>query len=92
MKKLAGLFPGRIEILEDASGPTDTDAPLPGATEADILNLLARRPTTLRGIAQGLSIHPHEAAKRLETLLKAGRVGTEKSGRTVFYKLSKVGA
>ena len=92
LKKLAGLFPGRIEILEDLIGTEGADASVTEATEADILNLLARRPTTLRGIAQGLSIHPHEAAKRLETLLKAGRVGTEKSGRTVFYKLSKVGA
>jgi len=91
LKKLAGLFPGRVEILEDSSGPTDTDAPLTEATDADILNMLARRPSTLGGIARGLGFHPHEAAKRLEALLKTGRVDTEKSGRRVFYKPAGAG-
>jgi wyosine [tRNA(Phe)-imidazoG37] synthetase (radical SAM superfamily) len=87
MKKLAGMFSGEVEIL--ASDPPTVSPPdaASDATDADILNLLARRPCSLEGVALGLNLHPHEAAKRLEKLLKDGCIATLRSGSAVFYKL-----
>jgi len=87
MKKLAGLFTGKVELMESAPTQISPSKVSSDATEADILNLLARRPCTLEGVALGLNLHAHDAAKRLERLLKGGRIAMQRSGRTVFYKL-----
>lgn len=89
LKKLAGLFNGEVEILADTVSLTKQADHVPNATDADILNLLARRPCALEGIVQGLNLHPHDAAKRLDNFLKTGHVAAEKSGRTVFYRISR---
>ena len=87
MKTLAGLFAGAVEILENAPPTVGASETTSDTTDADICNLLARRPCTLEGVALGLSLHPHDAAKRLEKLLAGKNIITQRNGRTVFYKL-----
>ncbi len=85
MKKLAGLFAGAVEILENAPaavGPAETPS---DTTDADICNLLARRPCTLEGVALGLSLHPHDAAKRLERLIAGKTVTAKRNGGKIYY-------
>ena len=86
MKTLAGLFAGTVDILENAPPAAETPEAATDATEADILNLLGRRPCTLEGVALGLNLHPHDAAKRLEKLLREKNIASHRNGRTVFYK------
>ena len=86
IKKLASLFPGPVDILEKTTPLDFSDVNRSDTTDADILNLLARRPCTLEGICMGLNLHPHDAAKRIEKLLTGGRVATQRNGHTVFYR------
>ncbi|GAB6270700.1 MAG: radical SAM protein [Smithella sp.] len=88
MKKLAGLFSGPVDILENASPEAAFGTAASDTTDADILNLLARRPCTLEGISLGLNLHPHDTAKRIEKLMSAKRVATQRNRRTLFYKLA----
>ncbi|NLA40605.1 MAG: radical SAM protein [Smithella sp.] len=88
MKKLAGLFTGKVELLPNDQPVVSVLDATSEATDADILNLLARRPCSLEGIAQGLNLHPHDAAKRLKKLLGERHINSHRNGRTVFYKRS----
>jgi predicted ArsR family transcriptional regulator len=56
------------------------------ATEADILNLLRRRPCTLRDLADGLRLHPAEAMKQIDPLLASGVLTAASEGGRVFYR------
>jgi wyosine [tRNA(Phe)-imidazoG37] synthetase (radical SAM superfamily) len=88
MKKLVGLFSGSIDLLESPLPEAAFGAAASDTTDADILNLLARRPCTLEGISLGLNLHPHDAAKRIEKLMSVKRVATQRNARTLFYKLA----
>ncbi len=88
MKTLAGLFSPVAEILEITHPAHADEANLSNVTDADIMNLLARRPCTLDGISAGLGLHPHEAAKRIEHLRNNNAIETTRNGRKVFYKLT----
>ncbi len=85
MKILAGLFAGAVEILENAPSRISPSGIPSDATDADILNLLARRPCTLEGVALGLNLHPHDAAKRLELLITGKGVTAKRNGGKIYY-------
>jgi len=91
MKKLAGLFSGSVDLLENAPPMASSGAEASDTTDADILNLLARRPCTIEGISLGLNLHPHDTAKRIEKLLGVKLVITQRNGRALFYKLEDNG-
>jgi hypothetical protein len=76
-----------VELIGD-SGPESPPAPSPyAATDADILDLLTRRPCTAGGVAAGLSLHIQEAAKRLEALAEVGSVDILQKEDEIFYRL-----
>lgn len=89
MKKLAGLFSGPVDILENALPETVFGTAASDINDADILNLLARRPCTLTGICSGLVLHPHDAAKRLGQLADEKRIVTLRTDHDVFYKITE---
>lgn len=89
MKKLAGLFSGPVDILENASPEAVFGTAASDINDADILNLLARRPCTLTGICSGLVLHPHDAAKRLGQLADEKRIVTLRTDHDVFYKITE---
>lgn len=87
MKKLALLFPGEVDVVSE----NECD-PLPGVSQNDtstseIINLLARRPCTLVGICSGLSLHPHDAAKKLKSLVDKKLITMLRADHDVFYKI-----
>jgi wyosine [tRNA(Phe)-imidazoG37] synthetase (radical SAM superfamily) len=87
LSRLAQCFNGPVELISD-SGPERSPLPYPGAvTDADILDLLARRPCKAGGVAAGLSLHIQEAAKRLESLVKTGIVAVQQKDGDIFYCL-----
>lgn len=89
MKTLAGLFSGPVDILEDVPSADISCAEGFGSTDADIWNLLARRPSTIEGICLGLSLHPHDAAKRLQRLIEEHLITTLRTDKAVFYKIAE---
>ncbi|MFA7177943.1 MAG: hypothetical protein WC114_11885, partial [Smithellaceae bacterium] len=85
MKTLAGLFAGAVEILENAPPTVGASETTSDTTDADICNLLARRPCTLEGVALGLNLHPHDAAKRIERLIGDKTVTAKRNGGKIYY-------
>jgi len=85
MKKLAGFFAGAVEIPENATPAVGASETTSDTSDADICNLLARRPCTLEGVALGLSLHPHDAAKRLERLITGKAVTAKRNGGKIYY-------
>lgn len=85
MQALAGLFPGRVEII--ASGrETAGAAQAPSEVQdEDILDLLGRRPCTTADVAAGLGIHLNQAIKHLEILAAAGKVGTILTAGRIYH-------
>jgi wyosine [tRNA(Phe)-imidazoG37] synthetase (radical SAM superfamily) len=87
LSRLAQCFSGPVELISD-SYPERPPVPSPYAvTDADILDLLTRRPCTAGGVAAGLSLHIQEAAKRLESFAKAGTVVVLQKDGAIFYGL-----
>ncbi len=54
-------------------------------TEAEVLELLRRRPCTLDDIAAGLGMHRNEALKYIDTLLSRVEIMTAQRNSTTFY-------
>ncbi len=86
MEKLATLFSGVVEIIGAAEKNKTSDKSLRDATDADIINLLVRRPSTISGICAGLALHPHEATKKIQHLVEEGLVTTVRADHDLFYK------
>lgn len=88
MRKFAGLFSCPVDILDNVSSADLSGSAASDTTNADILNLLARRPCTLEGICLGLGLHPHDAVKRIQRLLEDKAISTTRSNHNLFYKIS----
>jgi len=58
------------------------------ATRDNVLELLRRRPCTLKDIADGLNMHVSEATKHIDTLLVEHRVVAERRGPETYYRTS----
>jgi len=82
---LKELLPGMVEIIRE-EGPDHFEvSAFSEGREEDVLALLRRRPCTSEDIADGLGIHVTEALKRLNVLVKLGKVTFIISGRRNFY-------
>lgn len=86
MNELAGLFSGTVDILENASPADKVHTEDTSSTDADILNLVVRRPCTFEGICLGLGLHSHDAAKRIQRLVEAKLITSLRADHDVFYK------
>jgi wyosine [tRNA(Phe)-imidazoG37] synthetase (radical SAM superfamily) len=89
MRKLAGLFSCPVDILDNVSSSDLDETARSAATDKDILNLLARRPCTLEGISAGLGLHPHDAAKRLQSLIAKQLITAIRTDNGPFYKTER---
>lgn len=89
MEKLAGFFPGTVEIIGGAQSSNISERASKETAGEDILNLLARRPSTLSGICVGLGLHPHDAAKRLQRLVEERAITAIRADHDLFYKISE---
>lgn len=88
--------PGRLQALAPLFGETAEAAADyrrgPGrACSAircdDVLELLRRRPCTLPDIASGLGIHPNEAIKHIDALLRNDLIDSVREENGVYYRI-----
>jgi len=87
LEALAMLFDPPAEVVaefrEAPAGPGG------GATPEDVLALLARRPCSVKDVADGLGVAPNEAVKLLDALAAAGRAQARVRNAGVFYVASE---
>lgn len=84
LERLARLFGQRGEVItERASHRFEADAEI---RFTELLDLVARRPCTVQDIANGLGIHPAEAAKQTEELERNGRIERVVHGRDLYFR------
>ncbi len=87
MEKLAGYFPGKVEIISEAAGCDSTTSSVAPSAEVEIAELLRRRPCTVEGIAKGLGMSPNEALKHVNSLVGRGEVVPGRVGTELFYSM-----
>ncbi len=89
--ELADLFTPPAEVIADFEPEQSRAAP---AFNGQIRELLQRRPCTIRDIATGLGLHPNEAAKEIERLLRSGLVLEVRkgNGEGTYYRASRESA
>lgn len=87
LSDLSKIFPKTVEVISDASPPNPLPARMSAVADEEILELLARRPCTPRGVAAGLNLHLQEAAKRLHAMAKAGKIVVLRKDDAVFYQV-----
>ncbi len=90
LARLARCLGGRAECIADFRPDAETATPRSRAGERAILELLARRPCTVSGIADGLAIHPQEAVKRLDDLLRRGLVAVNERDGERYFGLKRI--
>lgn len=90
INNLARLFTGAVDIISDDESVDLSDNTARDAAGEEIVSLLARRPCTLTGICSGLSLHPHDAAKKLKKLVDEKRITTLRASHEVFYKILEI--
>ncbi len=83
------IFFPRAEVIAEYAAPAASASYESSAGE--VLALLRRRPCSLQDVAKGLAIHPAQAAKHIEALLKQKTVRQIKSGANSFYKADSPG-
>jgi len=86
--RFAKMFGERAEIIADFDQVFEHED-FEGSRES-VSNLLRRRPCSLEGVVQGLGVHPNEALKFLDDLLKDGTVTTLSRNGTIFYVVNAI--
>ncbi len=82
------------QIADDLSNHCEVIAAYPDThatndfqlTRDDILNLLRRRPCSLKDIANGLCMHINEVTKQINRLVSDGEIKTAIEHGTVYYE------
>jgi wyosine [tRNA(Phe)-imidazoG37] synthetase (radical SAM superfamily) len=83
LAEFAQLLGDKTEIVaEFAAADVQPAGP---ASPQDILDMVKRHPCSIEDIAKGLAIHRAEAVKHVEHLLKEGKIGPERRGKTEYY-------
>jgi len=82
MGALAKLFDPPAEIIAEYS--SDSSAKV-RANEADILDMLKRRPCTLDQICRVFGLHKNEASKYLGKLLRMKKIRHQEKDRNAYY-------
>jgi wyosine [tRNA(Phe)-imidazoG37] synthetase (radical SAM superfamily) len=84
MLELAGLFGPSAEVISDREAAS---AAAQATSDEEILALLARRPSTVEGIARGLGVAAGEVLKRLDRLCDERLLTFSREGAQVFYRI-----
>ena len=83
LEEIRAMVGPKARIVADASGlPHDGEVT---ATEAQVLEMLRRRPCTVEDIASGMSVPPQEARKHVQRLLAQERIVEQRRGTRTYY-------
>jgi wyosine [tRNA(Phe)-imidazoG37] synthetase (radical SAM superfamily) len=88
MRAACRIFGDRAEIIAALPSRQPGPSARPG-TDADILALLQRRPSTIGAIAGGLHLVPAEVAKRIDALARQGLVTIVPGEKEVFFTVQR---
>jgi wyosine [tRNA(Phe)-imidazoG37] synthetase (radical SAM superfamily) len=83
MTAIASFLGGPVEVIAAFNG---AGAPAPGAGDADLLEMLARRPMTAPDLARALGLPLNLVQKRLEDLCKSGLISHNIYQDQGFYR------
>ncbi len=86
MREIAAMFGEKAEIILPFERDSQPGAVIKG--EAAVLEMISRRPCSLRDISSGLGMHENEVVKYASSLKSAGKVVERRQGETVFYSLA----
>lgn len=86
MRKICRAFGKKSEVIADYSAPAAESTSAPDA--GNLLTLLRRRPCTVKDIADGLGLHPTQAAKALEHLCDTHEIIEQRIGSNVYFRAS----
>ena len=89
MERFKGCFPGTVEVIGNQADALSPVSEGEISTARDILDLLARRPCTIEGVASGLGLAPAEALKHLESLRQQGKATAAGTLGGVFYNVNE---
>ena len=81
LDELAALFTPHAEVIADLPASAGVGT----ATQADVLELVSRRPCTIADIASGLGIHHGEALKAATSLVDQGAAKLHTHEGRPFY-------
>jgi len=84
MASFARLFGRKSSVVSERRGRRTPSSG--AATDEEILALLTRRPSTARGISEGLDLHIGEVTKRLDALAGRGQIVSVRRDGTVFFE------
>jgi wyosine [tRNA(Phe)-imidazoG37] synthetase (radical SAM superfamily) len=90
MHRLRRLMPGTTELINESERGEVSTPSVQGATDAEILALLRRRPCTAEDIAAGLGLHINQVLKCLPALLAAGIVKQIRQKGQRFYIAKRI--
>ena len=90
LERYCDFFFPRAEVIAEPAAASLNDASYESSAK-EVLALLQRRPCSLQDVTKGLAIHPAQASKHIEALLKQGAVRRIKSGSNSFYKANPPG-
>jgi wyosine [tRNA(Phe)-imidazoG37] synthetase (radical SAM superfamily) len=91
LERLAGLFSRPVEVIAPLSASPPAQEPRRVGDE-EILELVARRPSTVEQIATGLGIGALDALHRVEALVAAGVLERKRHEGSVFVAPAAAGA
>ena len=84
--ELAAVFDPAAEVIADFSKVREQmDF---AANREEILNMLRRRPCTVKDICDGLGMHPNEAVKYIQQSSSQGLLRQFRHGGSLYYKLA----
>ncbi len=83
LEEIATWFDPVAEVVADYRGTHDL--PEFGATRAEVLSLIRRRPCSLDDIVNGLSSHRNEIVKYVEELTKQGLIIQRRVDKRLYY-------
>ena len=86
MDEFAPLFTPRGEVIADYRSVHEQKDFT--ASQAEVLNMLRRRPCSIEDIASGLGMHRNEVVKYTEELMGQGLITCVSTGGRLFYKAS----
>jgi len=84
LEAIAAQLHPEAELIVPCTHGGDADSS--GAGDAEVLDLLRRRPCSIADIATGLRLHPHEAAKCVGRLVADQKIRAKKQGGTLYYE------
>lgn len=84
LAKLADLFEPRAEVIADY--PHDTPRHEAQASEADILELLRRRPCSVQDVVSALGLHSNEVIKYADDLCRRKLIEPVAGQQEIYYR------